>query len=218
MNKIYYKNRLVKDTTDIEGFVLNIAGDNHIIKLNPFAGGGIVYVSLAGEGCEFSFGRNNQVNNDIGVSFWNTSTSVPNKSIVSIGDNNFFNGSNISIIAPLNTKIIIGDGNLFAGSITFWGRNDHIIYDVKTKARLNNDKDIIIGDSNWICQNVTFLPKGQIGNNNVVAWGSIVNNPIYKNNAIIAGAPAKVRKKGINWSRSTDYNRIDFENNNKVKE
>ena len=81
-----------------------------------------------------------------------------NGSNVEIGNNNFFNGSNIVIISPLNTSLKIGNGNLIAGNITFWARNDHVIYDIKSRKRLNYDRNIIIGNENWIGQNSTFLP------------------------------------------------------------
>ena len=218
MNKIFFKGELVETIDDIEGFKISINGDNNILFLNEFKGKSTIYISIDGNNCTFSFGENNIVNNDVGINFWGTCTNKPDGSEIRIGNNNYFNGSNNSIIAPLNTKILIGDGNLFAGNITFWGRNDHIIYDIKTKKRLNKDRDILIGDSNWICQNVTFLPKGQIGNNCVVGFGSIVNCNLIKNNTLIVGVPAKIKKKKINWSRSTDYDSIDFEDNNNIKE
>ena len=212
-----FEEKLVESVDSIEGFKITLNGDNNVLYLNPFKGKANIYISIDGSDCLFKFGKNNTVNNDIGINFWATATNKPQSEII-IGDNNYFNGSNNSIIAPLNTKIEIGNDNLFAGSITFWGRNDHIIYDTKTKKRVNVDKDIIIGNSNWICQNTTFLPKGQIGNNCVVGYGSIINRRLIKDNTLIAGMPAKIRKKHINWSRSSDYDLKDFENNNNIKE
>jgi len=213
MNKVFYNDKEIENFDNALGYIITINGKNNKLYLNEFQGPGKIYIYIDGDNCNLKIGKNNIIKNDIGINFWDTATNRPFGSYISIGDNNFFNGTNNSIIAPLSTKIIIGDGNLFAGNIIFWGRNDHIIYDKNTKKRINIDYDIIIGNSNWICQNVSFLPKGAIGNNSVVAYGSIVNKAITKNNVILAGSPIRIKKKHINWSRSSDYEQIDFESN-----
>lgn len=134
------------------------------------------------------------------------------------GNNNFFNGQNNKIISPITTNLHIGNGNLFASDITIWGRNDHVIYDIDTGEQLNGDKQIYIGDNNWVCNNVSFLPGGIIKNNCVVGYGTLLNKEFCQNNVLIAGAPPKVRRENINWSVSSDIDRIDKNNNLKIKE
>lgn len=218
MNKIYFNGKEITDLNELMQFRITLKGDNNTININSFSGPAIIYVYIEGDFCTFNFGKDNIVNNDIGINFWGAPGNKPNNSEIIIGNNNYFNGSNITIISPLNTKIIIGDSNLFAGSLIFWGRNDHIIYDIKTRKRLNQDRDIIIGNNNWICQEVKFLPGANIGDNNVIGFGSLINKAFNKDNTLIAGKPAKVKKKKINWSRSSNYDLIDFENNIKIKE
>ena len=210
MNKVYYNNERIYDYEKIAQFKLTIIGDNNEVYLNSFDGNAMVYVYIEGVNCKFSFGTGNTVKNDIGINFWIAPAKMPNNSKIEIGNNNFFNGSGISIIAPLDKSLIIGDRNLFAGSITFWGRNDHIIYNAKNLKRINNDKDIIIGSNNWICQNVSFLPGAIIGNDCVIGYGSLINKGFNKNNVLITGVPAKIKKKCIKWSRSCNYENIDF--------
>lgn len=217
-NKIYINGKRVFKLPKESKFYLNINGKNNKIKLNDFNGNGNVYINLTGENCTFSFGKYNVVNNDLVFNYLATCTSNLINSKICIGDNNLFNGTNNLFIAPINTKIVIGNGNMFAGNITFWGRNDHIIYDLNTKKRLNVDEDIIIGDNNWICQNVSFLPGGQIDNNNVVGYGSLVNRKLRTSNSLIAGVPIEIKRENINWSRAANYENIDFENCLNVKE
>lgn len=40
-----------------------------------------------------------------------------------------------------------------------------------------------------------------IGDNSIVGWGSIVTRRFDEPNVILAGIPAKVVKRGINWDR-----------------
>lgn len=213
MNKVYLNGKLLNDYTNLKQFKITINGNNNELILNDFDGSAIVYISIDGDNSKFSLGHSNIIKNDLSVNFWSTADQKVNGSIIEIGNNNFFNGSNIVLISPINTRLSIGNGNLFAGSINIWARNDHIIYDLKKSSRINNDKNIYIGDNNWIGQNVTFLPGGIINNNSVIGWGSLINKNIKKSNVLIAGIPAKIEKNKINWSRASLMKNVDFENN-----
>lgn len=217
MNKVFLDDKRVRDLKTLKQFDVVLKGNDNTLELHSFEGSGKVYVFMTGSNNVFRFGVGNIVNNDIGINFWSAPNVSPANSQIIIGDNNYFNGSENSIIGPLNTRIIIGDGNLFAGHIKIWGRNDHIIYDVKTKKRLNVDRDVVIGSSNWICECSTILPGAELGNNSVLALGSILNKPIKVNNVLVAGVPAAVKKEGINWSRACNYGDIDYDNNNSLK-
>ncbi len=56
MNKIYFNKELIDDYSNINGFKLNIEGDNNEIEINSFNGKGIVYINLIGNNCKFTFG------------------------------------------------------------------------------------------------------------------------------------------------------------------
>lgn len=213
MNKIYLNNEEVLNYVELKQFRLTINGDDNELFLNNFEGDAIIYISIDGNNNRFKIGTNNIIKNDLSINFWNVADREVNGSNVEIGNNNFFNGSNIVIISPLNTTLKIGNGNLIAGNITFWARNDHVIYDIKSRKRLNYDRNIIIGNENWIGQNATFLPGAEIMNNTVIGYGTLVNKKIRKNNVLIAGVPAKIKRKNINWSRASNENNIDFQNN-----
>lgn len=213
MNKIFLNDDLISDYSNLKQYSLTINGDNNTLKLNDFEGNARVYISVDGDNSIFEIGKGNTIKNDLSINYWNTADQRVNGSCIKIGDNNFFNGSNNVIIAPLNTKVVIGSGNLFAGSIMIWARNDHIIYDLKTKKRLNIDRDIIIGDNNWIGQNTTVLPGGSLCDNSVVGYGTLLNKRIKKSNVLVAGVPAEIKRKKINWSRASLYDNIDFDKN-----
>ena len=57
-------------------------------------------------------------------------------------------------------------------------------------------KEIRIGDNVWTVAGVIVLPGCRIGNNSVIAAGSVVCSDI-PDNCMAAGAPAKVKKQLI---------------------
>lgn len=58
-----------------------------------------------------------------------------------------------------------------------------------------------IGNHVWLCQNTSILKYVNIPSNTVVAYGSVVTKSLTDENVIIAGNPAKIVKKNVNWSR-----------------
>ena len=51
-------------------------------------------------------------------------------------------------------------------------------------------------------QGLSIAPKNvKIADNSIVGWGSIVTKEFNEPNVIIAGIPAKIVKRGINWDR-----------------
>ena len=59
----------------------------------------------------------------------------------------------------------------------------------------------------WICNKVTILKGVNIEDNVVIGTGSIVTTNFEKN-SLIAGIPAIILKKNINWKREriSEYN------------
>lgn len=98
-------------------------------------------------------------------------------------------------------KIIFGDDVLIGWNCEFTDGDAHKIYAIgdEKKKRLNEDKTIIIGDHVWVAANVKVLKGTVVGNNVVIAAGSILTKPIQGDNQIIGGHPARVIKEGINW-------------------
>lgn len=59
-----------------------------------------------------------------------------------------------------------------------------------------NDKNVYIGKNNWICTGAIILPGTHIvGENVVVAAGSVVTKDITDSNVVVAGVPAKIVKQ-----------------------
>jgi acetyltransferase-like isoleucine patch superfamily enzyme len=61
------------------------------------------------------------------------------------------------------------------------------------------DRDIRIGANCYIGSAARFSPGSSIGDNVVVAMGSVISGKLPESNALIGGVPAKVLKSNYNW-------------------
>lgn len=219
-NKIYFNGKLAKLDDVPSNITLKITGDNNIIKLNDFKGKGSLLVEMNCDNSIFDFGTDNTINKSVLVYYPIPEGKKTKNVSIEIGNNNIFNGDNIVFLSPIeeNNKIVFGSYNLLAGNIHIRGRNDHTIFNTKNHRILNKEKDVIIGNKIWICDNVQILPKTVIKNESVIALGSIVNKSFKIGNVLIAGIPALIKKKNISWSISSDINKIDYEFPLKIQE
>lgn len=98
------------------------------------------------------------------------------------------------------TSITIGEDCMFSSDIFFRTGDSHSIVDNNGK-RINASESISIGNHCWIGTKVICLKGTRIGDNCVVGAGSILSGEISESNCILAGVPARVKKKDINWMR-----------------
>lgn len=61
------------------------------------------------------------------------------------------------------------------------------------------DRDIEIGSDCYLGSAVRFAPGASIGNNVLVAMGSVVGGKLDADNALVGGVPAKVLKGNYDW-------------------
>ena len=97
-------------------------------------------------------------------------------------------------------RIEIGEDCLFSNHIIMRTGDSHSIIDSSTGSRINPSKDIIIGDHVWVGHDVKLLKGVKVGDNSVIATGSILSNDEYPANSVIGGVgKGRVLKSGINW-------------------
>lgn len=98
-----------------------------------------------------------------------------------------------------DSTIDVGEGFLFSNSIVLCTTDFHPVIDIYTEKRINPDKGIRIGNHVWIGRKA-YVSKGVvIPNNSIVGAYSVVTKSFEKENVIIAGNPAIVKKENINW-------------------
>lgn len=109
---------------------------------------------------------------------------------IKIGEN-FYSNHNLTI---LDTAPVTFGDNVFIGPNCGFFPPEHPL-DVKTRnAWLEYAKPIKVGNNVWFGGNVTVLGGVEIGDNAVIAAGSVVTKNVPKN-AVVAGIPAKVIKE-----------------------
>ena len=107
-----------------------------------------------------------------------------------------------------------GQGGVKIGKYTMIGGKTYIIssnhkfenLDIPYMLQGDNAEEIFIGNNVWIGANCTILSGVTIGNNCIVAAGSVVTKS-FQNNLMIAGNPAKIIKT-INYSYVWDKETI----------
>ncbi len=90
-------------------------------------------------------------------------------------------------------KVTIGEGVIIAPGVTIRDSDAHSIKGSETA------KEVEIGNHVWIGTNAIILKGVKIGDNSVIAAGAVVTKDVPKN-SLVAGVPAKVIKKNIEWS------------------
>lgn len=118
-------------------------------------------------------------------------TSIVSKTVI-LGKNvaPYFANSGHCYIQGIN-KIIIGDYTMFAPGVKIISAN-HLKNDY-----LNHDKSegpVIIGNYCWIGANAIILPGVNLGDNVIVAAGSVVTKS-FGNDVVLGGNPARVIKE-----------------------
>ncbi len=160
----------------VNGANIKIFNDNVKIKINSSPYLGISLLCLHGDGQICSI-RKNTVMVDVSISM--------------VG----------------NTKLYIGTDCMFsAGPVYIMPCDGHSILDIKTNNIVNAPLEpIIIGNHCWIGNSCKLIRGAKIPNNTIVGIGSIVNQVFEEEYTIIAGAPAKIIKRGRKWDKKNPY-------------
>lgn len=103
------------------------------------------------------------------------------------------------------TSVSIGDNCMFAQDILIYATDVHSIFDQFTGKLLNLGEPITIGNNIWCARGVIILKGSTIRNNTVIGAGSLVNKKFNENHVIIAGNPATIVRRGIDWVRDTPF-------------
>ncbi len=115
-----------------------------------------------------------------------------------IGKDCYVNGA-VRIEFAENTNVHIGDNCMFSYDIIIRTGDGHPITSLKTGERINPNQDIFIGHRVWIAARAIILKGSVISDNSIVGAGSVCNKKFYDTNVVIAGSPACIKKRDINW-------------------
>ena len=120
-----------------------------------------------------------------------------------VGDGTTFHGRGeqaIYMAADEGSRIQIGKDCMFAHSTQIRSTDSHSIVNLEGM-RVNPAKDVIIGDHCWIGLQCIILKGTEIPPHCVAAAGAVCSKKFTETNCVIAGNPAKVVKREIDWDR-----------------
>lgn len=97
------------------------------------------------------------------------------------------------------TSITIGRDCLFSSDIQLRTGDSHSVLDMEGR-RINASQDVILGDHVWIGTKA-FLNKGtRVASHSIIGAGALVTKSFEEPHCALAGVPAKVVKKDVDWS------------------
>ena len=113
------------------------------------------------------------------------------------GGKNIFFGNNVyanfNLTAVDDVEIIVGNNVLFAPNVTLTTANHPTAPKLRTKG-YQYCKKIVIKDNVWICSGAIICAGVTIGENSIIAAGSVVTKDIPPN-VLAMGVPCKVHRE-----------------------
>lgn len=100
------------------------------------------------------------------------------------------------------TNLIVSHGlEIGGGSTIGWGSEllDEDHHTIEYHGKQDKPKAISIGRHVWVGSHVRILKGVQIADNCIVAANSVVTRSFAESNALIAGSPAEIIKRGVYW-------------------
>ena len=181
----------------IPGLTVNFTGENGVVELYEPLGNFEGSFISCGTGSKIIIAGTSKSHTRHGL---NINARAKNNRCI-IGKDFGCWGVSIGLLDEENLSVIIGDDCIMAGGIHIRPSDAHTIFDKRTKLPLNIGEDIRIGSHVWIGQNV-YIKKGVIiPNNCVIGSFSCVSSKFTEENTVIAGVPAQVVRRDIDWDR-----------------
>lgn len=172
-----------------DGFLLLVKGDDNVVTLGTII---LRYSPLLGmTGLKLIIGQLPGLG--AGVS------RHANNCRVTMGDRVVVNGV-VLYLQEDDSQVSIGDDSQLSWGVDIWCTDAHTITDLEGEP-INFAKRIEIGRHVWVGKDVKIGKNTSIPDYSIVGWGSIVTKAFHEPHVILAGNPAKIVKRGINWDR-----------------
>ncbi len=123
---------------------------------------------------------------------------------LTIGEGTSISGMTVNAFDKHDATIQIGKHCMFSYDINIFTSDGHTIYEQETGKITNRQPcKIIVEDHVWIGWHVTLLKNAAIASDSIVGATSLVTGEFKEPNSLIAGIPAKLIRRGINWDRTS---------------
>jgi acetyltransferase-like isoleucine patch superfamily enzyme len=199
-NNIFDREKIIKNNIE-----LIIHGNNNRVNLEFDKIKGfndkILKIHISGDNNIVSIGKNLNIHDFCVVDLAYHPATKTNNSRVVIG-NNFDVVSMEIMLLENNSEFTIGDYCMFSQYIIARLSDTHCVLDLDGNL-LNYGGKVNIGNHVWCGREVRILKNVSIGDNSIIGASSIVSKRFEETNIAVAGNPAKIIKRDINWSGET---------------
>lgn len=184
------ENKFIGEVPKMVNSQININGKNNLL---------ICEDDISLWNCRIDFNHNNSIlylsSNSFDYFF---SISLNGNNICFIGRNNYFNGQPHLVLSE-SKNIIIGNDCMFSHGIMIRTSDVHLLYNSKTKERINFSKSVYIGDHVWLGQGAMILKGTQIYSGSTIGANSVLSNKKIPSNTTFVGSPAKLLHEDTFW-------------------
>lgn len=98
------------------------------------------------------------------------------------------------------TSLEIGDDCMFSSNVHVVTGDSHSVLDA-SGARVNPSRSIRVENHVWIGTRAMLLKGSHIAANSIVGASAVVTRDFNEQNVVVAGNPASVAKREVNWVR-----------------
>ena len=185
---------------------INIQGCDNIVKLGKILGLGKevsqlnIYINANNSTIDIG---NIKIEKDLSIQL-GRKNSCPSDSVnIKIGKLCSFGSAKIEACHN-NSELIIEDYCMIGDDVYVANTDNHPIYTHNTKEILNRAKSLRIGMHSWIGHRVSILKNVHLMDNTMIGIGSVVTKSFDENRCFIAGNPAKIVKRNVDWSKDIE--------------
>ena len=184
-------NKIIAPCALLKKVDVRISGNNNTVIVEDFCTLKNVSIYIHGSNNTNSIGKwSTLIQAELGVSDDNGG--------IHIGERTRILGKT-GLAAIEGTHIRIGEDCLFSSDIHFRTGDSHSLLDMQGR-RINAAQDIVIGDHVWVGTKVTCLKGANVSDHSVIGACALVTGKFDEPNCVLAGVPAKVVKKDVDWS------------------
>jgi|GEM_PF-247741 len=182
-----------------KNYRVDIKGRNNIIKIANTNIASRVSIQIRGDDNIIDFGR--CILKDLTISI---GSNTPTRGAsIRIGNHSSIEPGAVIELYTNFGEISIGNECLMSRNITFhFGDSPHLIFDRETGSYKDGDGRISIGNKVWIGEGVYLSKRANVADECIVAARSVVTRKFDETNCVIAGNPANIVKREIQWFRN----------------
>ncbi|MBT8469327.1 MAG: acyltransferase [Deltaproteobacteria bacterium] len=176
----------------LHGTRIEIRGNHNVIRFHPTCKLVNVSFQLLGDDLRVELGER------VKISRWGEFLLMGRDAEIRLGHHTTVESARF--VAHGGTTLEVGPDCMFAYDVEVRTSDEHSILDAQSGERINPDASVRIGEHVWFGARSVVLKGVRIGNDSVIATGSIVSRDLGA--AVVAGGiPAEEIRDGVTWDR-----------------